>query len=130
MKVGDLIRRKDPNLPPRYRRKFLVVRKRRVTLVGTICCGSILTFILIVPLTILMMTTITMLNCLRWLVKVGDIVRFKKDVLGLENQRGIVVADNGGAVDVYWYKGPKMVITDLKGFLVLKGLLVVVNESR
>ena len=57
-------------------------------------------------------------------MKVGDIVRFKKDVLGLENQRGIVVADNGGAVDVYWYKGPKMIITDLKGFL------VVVNESR
>ena len=57
-------------------------------------------------------------------MKVGDIVRFKKHFLGLENQRGIVVAYNGGAVDVYWYKGPKMVITDLKGFL------VVVNESR
>jgi len=57
-------------------------------------------------------------------MKVGSIVRFKKHILGLENQRGIIIADNGNAVDVYWYKGPKMIIADLKEFL------VVVNESR
>jgi|TARA_R100000329_G_scaffold141044_1_gene123583 hypothetical protein len=57
-------------------------------------------------------------------VKVGDIVRFKKKVLGLEKQRGIIVGDDGFSVDVYWYKDAKHMISELKEFL------EVVSESR
>ena len=57
-------------------------------------------------------------------MKVGDIVRFKKKVLGLEKQRGIIVGDDGFSVDVYWYKDAKRVSSELKEFL------EVVNESR
>ena len=57
-------------------------------------------------------------------MKVGDIVRFKKKVLGLEQQRGIIVGDDGFSVDVYWYKDTKHMISELKEFL------EVVSESR
>jgi len=57
-------------------------------------------------------------------MKVGDIVRFKKKVLGLEIQRGIIVGDDRFSVDVYWYKDAKRVSSELKEFL------EVVNESR
>ena len=57
-------------------------------------------------------------------MKVGDIVRFKKKVLGLEEQRGIIVGDDGFSVDVYWYKDTKHMISELKEFL------EVVSESR
>ena len=48
----------------------------------------------------------------------------KKKVLGLEEQRGIIVGDDGFSVDVYWYKDAKRVISELKEFL------EVVSESR
>ena len=51
-------------------------------------------------------------------------MRFKKKVLGLEKQRGIIVGDDGFSVDVYWYKDTKHMISELKEFL------EVVSESR
>jgi len=39
-------------------------------------------------------------------VKVGDLVRFKSDLVGMSGHAGIVVAHNGeGAVDVMWLGG-------------------------
>jgi len=61
-------------------------------------------------------------------MKVGDIVRFKKGAAPFHpfrpDQRGIVVADDSFTVDVYWYKGSKMAVSELKEFL------EVVSESR
>jgi hypothetical protein len=65
-------------------------------------------------------------------VKVGDIVKFKSDIQGMESLRGIIIAKNGPkAFDVYWYKEEAnfahhkgSVTTDLRTFL------EVVSESR
>ena len=60
-------------------------------------------------------------------MKVGDLVKFRKGLhrqLFRPDQRGIVVTDGSFTVNVYWYKGPKMAVSELKEFL------EVVSESR
>ena len=63
-------------------------------------------------------------------MKVGDLVRFQQDILGMGDSFGIVVALNGpDAVDVLW-SGPRTYYGDKNGLSCeMKCFLEVVNES-
>jgi hypothetical protein len=65
-------------------------------------------------------------------MKVGDLVKFKSNVIGLESLRGIVVSADTFSAEVYWYKEAyhgsvthkKKIISELQEFL------EVIDESR
>jgi hypothetical protein len=65
-------------------------------------------------------------------MKVGDLVKFKSNVIGLESLRGIVVSADTFSAEVYWYKEAyhgsvthkNRVISELQEFL------EVIDESR